>query len=368
MASQEPGLGAARRSVVVVVIVLVILAVAAVAVIYPRSTSSGTSSRISSTSQTYSTESQPVTGHGYLNVSAVYADLGYPKVTYSDYFPYTPSKPNFTMEYQTKDVNFQIGFVENASVIGLDHAVELALLRLNLTVPLQLAYATFYPGTIVNNTLTIDPMWYLFFAQVRDGFWTYGSYGNGAFSVEADVDALSGKAPPGSGGVSVLALAGSEGFQLGVNSSTALSTVRAEGSSISGVPPALTRNGTVTFMEPRIALLGPNSNNAAFENPLNASLSGQDRLCWVIQLSTPSPNYGYQGTFAVDAVTGKLVSGFAENLFPNTHLETVTGSPDFSTARNLTVSEETFQISGSIIQRSGTVSVMVPNVLVLKPG
>jgi hypothetical protein len=287
-------------------IVIILLGVVAVAISSSNTTSSGTSSRTSSATSSYSAGSHITTGQAYLNVSSVYEALGYPKVTYSDHFPYSTSKPNFTMEYQTESVNFQVGSVENASVIGLNQAVGLAVGRLNLTVPLQLGYATFFPGTIVNSTLTIHPMWYLFFAQAHDGFWTYGSHGNAAFSVEADIDALTGKAPAGSGGVSVLALPGSEQFDLVVNSSSALRTVRAEGTTISGVPPALARNGTVLFMEPRIALLGPSSNNAAFQDPLNASLSGQQRLCWVIQLSTPTPQYGYHGTFAVDAETGEL--------------------------------------------------------------
>jgi hypothetical protein len=49
------------------------------------------------------------------------------------------------------------------------------------------------------------------------------------------------------------------------------------------------------------------------------------------------------------------------------HIETVTGSLDFSTATNLTVSRETFQIRGSIVGQSGSVPVVVPNVLILRP-
>jgi hypothetical protein len=292
-------------------------------------------------------------------MSAVYANLGYPKVTYSDYFSYLPSKPNFTMEYHGLDFG-----LENASVIGLNQAVGLAIAGLNLTVPLQLGYATFYPGTIVNSTLAIHPMWYLFLAAGYDGFWAWGSYGNGAFSAEANVDALNGTIRATNIGVDLSNLPTSGHYELDVNSSRALATLRAEGATIKGVPPALTENGTVSFIEPRIVLLGPTSNNVAFQNPLDSSLSGQKRLCWVIQLYSPT----YQGTFAVDAETGKLVSGFAQNLAPNTLVETVSGSLDYSSARNLTVSQEVFQVNGSIIGRSGMVPVVVPNVLIIKPG
>jgi hypothetical protein len=341
------------------VVVFVISGIAIFSSSHPQSSTKPTAS--SSATAIASTTSQ-----SYLSVPKLYSDLGYPKVTYSTYSSYLPSKPNFTLEYQTKTVNFQVGSVENTSVIGLDQAAELAVERLNLTIQLQLAYADFDPGTIVNSTLAIDPTWYLFFAQAYDGFWTYGSYGNGAFSVEADIDALTGKAPAGSGGISVLGLANSGPYELDVNSTSALETVRAEGTSISGVPVALAENGTVSFMEPRIVVLGQSSDNAAFQNPLNASLSGQKRLCWVIQLY--SPEAGYQGTFAVDAETGNLVSGYAQNLFPNTQVETVSGSLDFSGAKNITVSQETFQINGSILGQSSMVPVVVPNVLILKPG
>ena len=284
------------------IIVFVVSGMAVFSSYYPQGSVTH-STTISSSTNSSSYQS----GQGYLSVPKVYSDLGYPKVTYSDYSPYLPSKPNFTMEYQTKNVNFQVGSVENASVIGLNQAVGLATGRLNLTVQLQLGYATFYPGTIVNSTLAIHPMWYLFLAGVYDGFWAYGSYGNGAFSAEADIDALTGAAPSGSGGIDLSSLPQSGHYEIDVNSSRALETVRSEGGNIAGIPSALTENGTVSFMEPRIVLLGPTSNNAAFQNPLDASLSGQKRLCWVIQLHSPAPEYGYQGTFAVDALTGRLI-------------------------------------------------------------
>jgi hypothetical protein len=349
----------------VILVVIILLGVVAVAISSSTTTSSGTSSRTGSTTSSYSTGSQSSKGQAYPNVSAVYANLGYPKVTYADYFTYLPSKSNFTMEYHGLDFG-----LENASVIGLNQAVALAIGGLNLTVPLQLGYATFYPGTIVNGTLAIHPRWYLFLAATYDGFWTYGSFGDGAFAIERDIDALNGTDPSVNvnSGIDLSSYPSSGHYELDVNSSRALATLRAEGTTIKGVPAALTENGTVLFIEPRIVLLGPTSNNAAFQNPLDSSLSGQKRLCWVIQLYSPTPGAGYQGTFAVDAETGRLVSGFAQNLFPNTLIETVSGSLDYSSARNLTISQEVFHVNGSIIGRSGMVPVVVPNVLIIKPG
>jgi hypothetical protein len=345
----------------VILVVIVLLGVAAVAISSSTTTSSGTSSTTSS----YSTGSQSSSGQAYPNVSAVYANLGYPKVTYSDYFTYLPSKPNFTMEYHGLDFG-----LENASVIGLNQAVALSIGGLNLTVPLQLGYATFYPGTIVNGTLAIHPRWYLFLAATYDGFWTNGSFGDGAFAIERSIDALNGTDPSVNvnSGIDLSSLPSSGHFELDVNSSRALATLRAEGATIKGVPAALTENGTVSFIEPRIVLLGPTSNNAAFQNPLDSSISGQKRLCWVIQLYYPTPGAGYQGTFAVDAETGRLVSGFAQNLPPNTLMETVSGSLNYSSAGNFAVSQEVFHINGSIIGRSGKLPVAVPNVLIIKPG
>lgn len=346
--------------------VIILLGVVAVAISSSTTTSSGTSSLTSSTTSSYSTGSQSSAGQAYPNVSAVYANLGYPKVTYSDYFTYLPSKPNFTMQYHGLDLG-----VENASVIGLNQAVALAIGGLNLTVPLQLGYATFYPGTIVNGTLAIHPRWYLFLAAAYDGFWTYGSFGDGAFAIERSIDALNGTDPSVNvnSGIDLSSLPSSGHFEIDVNSSRALATLRAEGATINGVPAGLTENGTVSFIEPRIVLIGPTSNNAAFQNPLDSSLSGQKRLCWVIRLYSPTPGpAGYQGTFAVDAQTGQLVSGWAERLFPSMHTETVSAALDFSRVNNLAVSPETFQISGSIIGRTGTVPVAVPNALIIKPG
>jgi hypothetical protein len=353
-----------NRLAVAVVVAALIIGAAIYASSSTRQTVTITKTSTVTTTISQTAASSYPSGQAYLNVPRLYSDLGYPEVRYTDYTPYLPSRANFTLEYQTSNTNFQVGSV-GGDAISLTNAMGLAAQKVGLNPSnYSLAYAAFYPGTIVNSTLTIHPEWYLFFARAYDGFWLFGSYGNGAFSVEADVDALNGTIRDSNVGLDLSNLPASGSYQLNVNSSRALESVRA--SSLSGVPSTLTKNGTVTSMEPRIVLLGPSSNNAAFQNPLNASLSGEKMLCWVIQLY--SPQNGYQGTFAVDAQTGELVSGWAEALYPTMHIESVTGSLDHTSASGLAVSQEAFQINGSIVGVSGSLPATVPNVLVAKPG
>lgn len=275
------------------------------------------------------------------------------------------------MEYQTKNTSFQVGSV-GGDVISLDQAVGIAAERAGLNPSnYSLAEADFEPGVIVNSTLSIPPAWLLFFARVYDGYWLYGSVGNEAVSVEVNLDALNGTVypsgnPPANSAVSSNALNATTNLELNVNSSEALDAVR--NSNLSGIPQALSADGSITFMEPRIVLFGPSSNNEAFMNPVNASLSGHYDLCWVISLFSPTPQYGYQGTFAVDAQTGQLVSGWAQALYPGMQTESVTGSLNYSSASGLTVSQEVFQIDGGIVGSSGSLPVTVPKIVVVEPG
>jgi hypothetical protein len=313
-------------------------------------------------------------GEAYLNTPPTYAALGYPMVTYSSYSSYSPDKPNFTLEYQTTGASFQVGSV-GGDVIPFAQAVGIGAGKAGLNPSnYSLAEADFEPGVIVNSTLAIHPEWILFFAQVYHGYWLWGDVGNSAVSVQVDVDALSGNAtvstgyyangatPPSAIGPT---LPTSGQFALNVNSSQALAAVR--GSDLQGVPPALP-DGTVTSSSPRVVLFGLTADNEAFMSPVNSTFDGHYALCWVITMFSPTPGAGYQGTFAVDAQTGQLVSGWAQELFPNTQIETVSASLDFSSPTNLTVSQETFQINGSVIGRPGTLPVTVPNVLIIRPG
>ncbi len=301
-----------------------------------------------------------------MNVPRVYSALGYPKITYNaNNIRYVAPEPNFTLTYHTPSVYLHIGSL-SAPVIGLARAVELAAKNAKLD-PLDytLAEADYVSGDVVNGSLSNDPSWLVFFAESHDGYWVFGGCGSGSFSVFADVDALTGAVSKSSycTGPS-LPVTGS--FRLSVDSAKALQSVRS--SNLSGVPTAVTENGIVNSMEARIVLFGPSSNNLSFENPLNTSYSGSYRLSWVIQMFSSTPQFGYQGIFAVDAETGELLSGWAYPIFPSSHCICVDNSIVFASANNLAVSAETFEIDGAVVGVSGSVPVTVPNVVIAKPG
>lgn len=314
-----------------------------------------------------------------MNEPAAYANLGYPKITYPNNSPSLPGRSNYTLEYQTKVSNYQVTSFEIGSVggdvISLYQAVGIAASFENLTpANFSLTEAYFSPGMIINTTLVMHPQWNLFFARDLHGYWPFGCFGNGAFSVEVNLDAYdgsiypSGQIPPGC----TFPIPNSTPptpaqLELKTNSSVALSAVR--DSNLTGIPRELTAKGMVTFIQPRIVFFGPSSNNEAFMNPINASLSGHYSLCWVIELYSPAPNYGYQGTFAVNAQTGELVSGSAQALFPSHPYEYVgMSSTMYSSTHNLIVSTEAFQMDGRIVGVSGHVPVTVPNVVIARPG
>jgi hypothetical protein len=104
-------------------------------------------------------------------------------------------------------------------------------------------------------------------------------------------------------------------------------------------------------------------------SPVNDSLIGRYELCWVIGLYSPTPQFGYQGTFAVDAQTGRLLSGWAQMMYPGTPFETVgLSSTIYSSASNLSVSTERYRIDGGVVGVTGTVPVVVPDVVIAKAG
>ena len=298
---------------------------------------------------------------------AVYSSLGYPKVTYNGYSPYVPPEPNFTFTYHTPNVYLRVGNA-SAPTIGLARAVGLAAHAASLNPSnFSLAEADFVPGDITNRSVSSHPSWGLFFAKSYDGYWEFGSCGNGAYSVFVNVDALNGTARISNSSYCAEPNPLQPGrFELKLNSTEALHVVRA--ANISGVPVTLGQSGIVNFLEPRVVLFGPSSSNFAFQKPLNASLSGMTRLCWIVQTFSPVPDYGYQGTFAVDAKTGELLSAWSFPLVPNMHLQFVTGSPIFTSAHNLEVYAETFKIDGNVVGVSGSIPVVVPNVVIARPG
>jgi len=303
---------------------------------------------------TYSTTSNnDSAGAAFLSGSAVYSQLGYPKEIYGYDTQYSPSIPNFTLEYLL--MSFDVG---PAPVMNLTQAVRVAegyagLSRANYS----LVTAEFDPGVIANHAISYPATWDLWFAQVYHGYWLYGEGTVEASSEWVSLDATSG---------SILK---SESFQtmepapgnntLGVSASQALGVVRGLGV-LQGVPPALTQGGNVTSISPRIVEFGHSFNYGYFQNPLDASLSGQDRLCWVISLSDHSGGGGWEGVFAVDTQSGKLLSTWTQQLYPGGGgFGGVGSSLILSSANNITISQETFQMSVNATGLPHTVAVAV---------
>ena len=308
----------------------------------------------------------------YFPSNLVYRQAGYPKIAYSSGIQYSPSLPNYTVfirTLQAPGIYFKLGTLQ-APVIDLNTAIRLATSTANLDPSrYNLVSADFEPGAVINQTLYDRPQWSLYFARVYGGFWLYGPYaaGNSVCSLVVSVDALNGTVK--STGLEEddphLPTSG-EHFELKVDAAEALQAVRV--SDLKGVPKTLTENGTVKILEPRIILLGPGSRSLFFEDPLDTSLSGKRRLCWIIGLYSPVPEYGYFGIFAVDAETGVLISGYAQAYLPQLHYYTVDCAIVSSSTHNITVSNQTLPVDGGMVGRNGAVKLAVPEVVVVRPG
>ena len=343
------------------IVAFVVAGVGAVSFYYPKTSETqnavSTSTKTDTGNSSSYASSNPLSGQPYFNASKVYASLGYPKILYNYWdTPYAASKPNFTLEYRAKDTGFHVGTIV-APVLSLNEATKLAADYAKLDPSnYTLGQAVFTPGTVINSKLMGNPVWYLYFAEIHDGYWIFDNYGPQSLSVEVAVDATNGTVWHLEG--DQLRLSKSGQYELRINSSRALETVRT--SNLSGVPSALTEKGTVRFMEPRVVI--PNQSPST-RGWLDSFLSGS-KLLWIIELGYSN----YHGVFVVDAVTGNLVTGSA-GVSLGMHLGgAYYGSVAFSTARNLTVAERTFRTNGTIIGRPGSVEVAVPDVLIVKPG
>lgn len=296
--------------------------------------------------------------HPFAPSNPIYIQAGYPKIT-------LPIQVNYTVRLRTENLTYQVGELQ-APVTSLDEAIDIAASAAGLDPEkYDLFEANFSPGTIYNETLTRHPHWYLRFARVYQGFWIWGNAGWNYSSVFVEVDGLNGKVTNLWRGELYLPSSG-ERFELKVSAEQAVETVRRfRGQDILDV---LLENGTVTRLEPRIILLGPESGNAALMEPLNSSLSGTKRLYWMIELRSPEPQFGSRGLFLVDAETGELAVAKSELSFPSMKVRTIKVAIDYLAVEGLTVSEEVFYLEGGILGKEDRLPVIVPNVLTVKPG
>ncbi len=306
-------------------------------------------------------------GLDYYTSNLVYLQLGFPKIT-SGGLPYSPSLPNYTVYISGSNIpNFKLGTIP-VPVINLKDALKIATSPANLD-PTEycLISADFSDGTVLNNTLEWSPSWSFYFARTYQDFWLYGfglDYSSGAITVNAFNGSI--MRIYGFGENDMYLPTSGENFELKVNMTQALKIVRK--SSLNGVPRELTEDGKMQMAEPRIVLFGPDSRYGYLESPLDPLLSGKKKLCWIIQLHSPVPGYGYSGTFAVDAETGEIVVGYAQASYPSLNYPFLSGAIDGSSVCNLKVLQLNFSIDGKIIGMEGKLPLIVPNVVVVRPG
>jgi hypothetical protein len=256
-----------------------------------------------------------------------------------------------------------VGSVE-IPVLGLAQALHLAEEHAGLSqANYSLVDADFQPGTIVNDTLKSPATWSLGFARVQDGYWFFGSADDDGATNLVTLNAVSGLV------LQSLSLPAAEpvlgNYSLTVSASQALATVR--GLDLLNLPDGFTESANVTSITPRIVQLGVSSHTFYLYAPEN----GQYRLCWNVSLSYETsdlPEYQWQTAFYVDGQSGQVLAASAEEVFQPGPGAVVSASFVSSSAQNLTVSQQTFQMNTSLAGFPNPVAVDVPNVIVVRPG
>jgi hypothetical protein len=354
--------GAVSHLVVALAVIAVVLVAAIVGLLViskpTRTTPLGTQSGTAATVASNDTEL------GAFAPPAVYQGLGYPKQTVGGYINGEQVNSSYIFGYRLSKFGLDAATVY-APVMNLSEAVMKVASAANLAPGnYSLSSAEFDPGLIVNGTVSVPASWTLMFAQVYDGFWLYGGTTFG-YSITSTVDTTTGSvrsfsypAPTPVPGT----------YKLKVSSSQALQSIRDHGA-VGSVPSVLALEGNVTSMRPMIVMFGPSQYGGYFDNPLDPSLNGQERLCWVIEMTeTAGPGGGgYQGTFSVDAETGQLLSAWSDQLFPASNYGGVTGNWVLPSAKNITVSQETFQLDTQFLGQP-TSATVVPQVFWVRPG
>lgn len=338
----------------------VIAGVAAISAYLPK----GAEANNATTAASGYVSSNSLGGLPYFNASAVYASLGFPMVSYSSAgteIPYLRSEPNFTLQVELGAEDYYPEYAKIlAPVIGLKEAVSLGAAAAKLNpANYTLAAAIFYPGLASSMGLLSDPEWHLYFEQIYAGYWIYYT-DYGGWPIEADVNALNGTVAVSGAPLSNLPEPGH--YDLSVSPSSALATVRALNLTDD---PVLTKNGTLGSITPYVVFPGI----SPLTQWVNASLVGESGLAWIIGLGYETPCCSHGGTFAVDAQTGKFLGDTElEGFSTPAMIGYVTTSFVFSTARNLSVSQQTYPINATAIGRSGSVLAAFPDVLTVMPG
>ncbi|HDD25522.1 MAG TPA: hypothetical protein ENF75_00330, partial [Acidilobales archaeon] len=107
----------------------------------------------------------------FLNISPIYRDLGYPKISkglinISVYYQY-PGSPSFT---------YGLGYLE-VDVLSLDGVIESVAKELGLdSSKYKLVSASLSRGIVVNDEVRERPEWVLNFVRTYRGYWLWGCY------------------------------------------------------------------------------------------------------------------------------------------------------------------------------------------------
>ena len=309
----------------------------------------------------------------FLNEGGTYSQLGYPQLKGNLDNPFNPLSPGYVYFVQFPNsggYDVPLGDVQ-IPMIGVCQALAKATSYLGIDPSnYTLAKVAVDDSELNIGFPTYSATWTFYFARTYQGYWLDGAVNS--FSAEATVYAASSAVH---GQVQSYSLSSAlRNYTLNVNSTQAVQLVRH--TTKMNLGPASVANGTLDSMDLRLATVYTVKGGAYPSiQPVNdSSTGGQLRLLWTVTTSAPD----YVGYFVVDAETGQVVEAEGESTLPcggapNCGIQYSTPSgvnsaPDYAQTSGLTVASESFEINGSAVGLNGTYSVLVPNVISMRPG
>jgi len=305
-----------------------------------------------------------------LDEGATYSTLGYPQLNGDGDNPINELSPGYVYFTQFPNaLDASLGIVRVPSISACQALGEaISSLGINSS-DYKLARVVINDGEI-NTANSVDhPSWVFYFAQVYQGYWLDVDSATG-FSASAEVYQDTGVARPSP---HPLTLPPDENISLSVSYAQALQAIK---HATMNIGPGFVANGTVDSVDLRVAQVYkvPTGTYATIQ-PLNATTSVANlRLLWIITTGVPN----FLGYFVVDAVSGQIVEAEGEDTRPCGSSPTcgivysipsgVYSSPLYAQVSGAGVTRQSFVINGTAVGLNGTYSVLVPNVLVMRPG
>ncbi|RLG85318.1 MAG: hypothetical protein DRO18_05955, partial [Thermoprotei archaeon] len=305
----------------------------------------------------------------FLNVSPIYRELGYPKISkgfinISVYYQYSGESP-FT---------YRLGYLE-VNVLSLNDVIKSVAKELGLDPSkYKLVSASLSSGIVINGEVRERPEWILNFVRTYGGYWLWGCYTYYSH-IEVRVDALNG---------TIVSIAKCDeelppkGFipKLNINMSKALSIVR----SLPKLKDKLNltipedgweviEEGKVFWIDLRLAKLGPGAKNYYLEKVINPKYAGKYGLFWVIALYGDTNYVARRVVALVNAKTGDVVTVTYSSMIRTPWL-TVFIEPNFTSIEGAKVRAFKLNVSSELISQLGVskATLVIPNVTVLEPG